>query len=316
MSRSLPSQADKDLLAELAGQGLTVSARKLEMWRAHGLLPRPVVERVKGGGSRVVPHGEMVLQLAACLASAPQLLGNEHRIGAWQEGAFVVFEDGLPLSEAVMRECLVWLLDRVYGAATRLWAEAVEMEGFGPGHLSEDELAQVGEVVARLCRRNKQLRSMRAGVLDEFRSLGYLDASREEIAGAAYEALGLRLAAMAGASLTPDLEAVARFGRGGTPPAGLTPVLPHEVLACARSLTLREAQALGRVFRARCYLSLERKTITGVWSLPMANLMTASHRLNEPPYKIDVPLDETSVRLVERNASDLEDEIGRRAAQD
>lgn len=300
------SLADQELVRALGAEGIHVSGDMLVGWRRHGLLPRTNARRLRGGGSSVDPHTPNVFAMAACLAHA---IG---RGGYWQRGGLALFEEDLPISEPVMRECLLWHLRAGVASATRVWAEAASSMPPTVGTLSPEQLGDIAALAAELARKHKATRSFRSQVEADFRRLGYFGSDRAALRLAVNEAAGLRLAVLAGAGpLPPDLDDVARYGRANPPPAGFPVVLMHERLACAQTLTLREAYVAGRINRVVIELDETYAHLRDAWLLEVAAIDITTHRMANPPYAPDVPLNTGAIRSLEEQARDLEVEADR-----
>ncbi|MFF4771895.1 hypothetical protein ACFY05_03460 [Microtetraspora fusca] len=98
MPRTPPSPADHALLNHAASQGVTVSARRLERWRANGLLPPNQVRTLgQGRGSTSTPPPQ-ALEMVVWLG---QHAGPGKRPG---DLALMAFGAGLPVPEATVRK--------------------------------------------------------------------------------------------------------------------------------------------------------------------------------------------------------------------
>src|SRR4051794_1137891 len=101
MPRTPPSAADRELINHAAAQGVTVSARRLERWRADGLLQpneRRTLGRGRGRTSKPSPRAhEMVVWLG-------RHAGPGKRPG---DLALMAFGEGLPVPEATVQKAFV-----------------------------------------------------------------------------------------------------------------------------------------------------------------------------------------------------------------
>ncbi|MEV4477065.1 hypothetical protein [Nonomuraea sp. NPDC049504] len=123
MPRTPPSPADHELINRAAAQGVTVSARQLERWRADGLLqPNEVRTLGRGRGRTSTPSPgahEMVVWLG-------RHAGPGKRPG---DLALMAFGEGMPVPEATVRKA---------------FAEAIKVplaDDFPPEHSAEDVAA-------------------------------------------------------------------------------------------------------------------------------------------------------------------------------
>ena len=134
--RSTPSPADRELVADLAADGLTLGHPQLERWRTLGLIPRSVVVREGFGGSRVVAHSDAVRDAARLLAQ------RSARGRPWQYCAIDVFGEGLDLSTAAVRGTARFLIELQIKHLRRAWRLAER--AVGPVVDPDDELADLG----------------------------------------------------------------------------------------------------------------------------------------------------------------------------
>ncbi|WP_405812851.1 MULTISPECIES: hypothetical protein [unclassified Streptomyces] len=77
MTKTPPSEADRQLIQACCEQGFPLKASRLATWRKHGLVPEPEPYYLggRGGSRRVYPPGTelQVLCLAACGALHPRM---------------------------------------------------------------------------------------------------------------------------------------------------------------------------------------------------------------------------------------------------
>ncbi|MFC9457428.1 hypothetical protein [Streptomyces sp. NPDC056983] len=142
MARGAPSPADQQVVRELAGRAVVVTASQLESWRRAGLLPRHQRQGLgRGRGSRVEAVDPVVVDSAAALARHLRQ-GRDRRLAVleWfaeagmpqQPGAAVVPEPPL----GAVREALLWV---VRGSVSQQLLEA-SRGAAGAGEEAQDAL--------------------------------------------------------------------------------------------------------------------------------------------------------------------------------
>jgi hypothetical protein len=304
MARGSPSQADLNLIEELAEEGVSVSSSQLERWRARGLLPRVVPKRGSGVGSRVPPHPRSTLEAADCL-------GRVSKKGVpWQDTTWCLLVEGLPVALESLRESAEWAVSRGQRAVQRRWQEVTA--GLDASYVLDPEnLLPLAELMLELAKDSRDVQSGLRLVEEEVRSAGYLRGSKAQ-AEAARTAYALRLAMWGGAPLTKPLVRMARYGIAQPPELrAIDFALPAEKLLCARTLTHRETE----LFVKLCLALDAADDLPADWSdrRPLEVLATfvAIERLNSPPsYDPAEPVNDTQFaswrQWVEKTVADIQ----------
>lgn len=234
--RSPESAADGALRRELAEEGILVSRYQLERWRQHGLLPRAVVVRERFGGSRTTPHPEATYDAARILG---QMMGRGSR---WQFAGAVLFGEDLPLSEATLRECAVWIVDQAHSLLMECWEEAGRLATPNPVS-PEDERFEIAQIAVGLARRKRRLRGLMRVVRSQvaaFNPTATLAQQRDAFeTSMLYRLLDIHRPG----SLTEAETWLAISGVTAPDFREVTPLLPSAIRSCAETLTLAESYA-------------------------------------------------------------------------
>lgn len=297
MPRRAESSADSRLRASLADQGLFVSRYQLERWRQVGLMPRPRVVRVGFGGSRVEDHPEDVFGVA-------EILARESRRGRpWQQAAVEIFEYGFPLSESCLRECSMHIVEGVQARLRAYWDEASAMVPITSDD-ADDNAHVIAERAVMIMRERRVMRPL-LKFIRCYIDTSLPNSSKRERQEAFHAALIYRMLDIARpGSLTEDERYLAITGQDSGELADVTPVAPSDIAVVARSLTLREANAI-------------RNVLTAAWQAGMAEanpqtalledvlIEIAALRLNEESQSLDQPLPYRVIKELDQRAAQL-----------
>ena len=150
MVRTAESLADSNLRSHVEQGGIVVSRFQLERWRQYGLLPRATVLRDKFGGSEVFEHDSITQDAAECLAYYSKRGRSRHEL------SYILFGNGLPISEAALRSCAGWLVDRYQNAIREAWEEA--MQTALSTSLDEDQMQVLAEKTIQAVRNKRALK--------------------------------------------------------------------------------------------------------------------------------------------------------------
>lgn len=295
--RSAPSVADRALIAALAEQDVSVSHAQLERWRQRGLLSRPLITRNPRRGTTVEPHDAEDAGAAKLLR---EVLG---RGSSWQLGGVALFEYGFRMTESALRESAVWTISGLQRSVSNLWQEAAGR--ITPSSLdSEEALGDIAAAAAELSRHNRATRNFHGNVRRDLTRLKIYD--RTSLAHATNVALGLRLADMTGADLSPDLRHIAKYGDVNAPTPDFPYSLHSEQVSVARTLGLREAYAMRGQIVAWANLDRYPEHLLEVDLLFLVVLELSNLRASEPPFHDSgVPLAVDRIAELESSARAL-----------
>ena len=190
------------------------------------------------GGTAIEPHPDRVFDAAL------ELSDSSGRGSPWQWGGVLLFEEGLPLSEACLQQCATWLIETVQGRIRAHWnavAATFDATEIDP----EDERFAIAEKTVDRVLGDRRLRpvvrSARQSVLVANPNAGKAELRELLLSSLTYRVIDI----VWPGGLTAGESRIAVSG-SEEPSPDITPLLPSAIASCAATLTLPEASVASK----------------------------------------------------------------------